>query len=155
MSYYLRPALITWTSADYELGVPLILSDASREPLQIDVERLEQRERMASGRMRSKFIADKHSFDLSWTYLPTRSVVGGRNVVADGYANATDLKRFYDAVKGEFIMKVYADTGLGPALSASGMYDQYKVFFDSFSSTIEKRGSDFDIHSVKVTLEES
>lgn len=155
MSFYLRPSLITWSSQDFENGVPLILSDASREPMRIDVERLEQRERMASGRMRSKFIADKHAFELSWTYLPTRSIVAGQNVVADGYASASDLKRFYDAVQGEFTMNVYADNGSGPTLNLDGMYDQYKVFFASFSTTVEKRGKDFDIHSVNVSLEES
>jgi hypothetical protein len=155
MSFYLRPSLITWSSQDFEGGVPLVLSDASREPMRIDVERLEQRERMASGRMRSKFIADKHTFELSWTYLPTRSVVSGQNAVADGYASASDLKRFYDAVQGEFTMKVYADNGSGPSLDVNGLYDQYKVFFSSFSATVEKRGQDFDIHSVNVSLEES
>lgn len=155
MSFYLRPSLITWTSQDFQNGVPLILSDASREPIAISSERIEQRERMASGRMRSKFIADKHKFDLSWTFLPTRSVVAGRNVVADGYASASDLKAFYDAVRGEFTMKIYADGGAGSAMDKQGIYGEYKVFFDSFSSTIEKRGTDFDIHSVDIALEEA
>jgi hypothetical protein len=123
--------------------------------MQIESERLEQRERMASGRMRSKYIADKHSFQLSWSFLPTRSVVGGKNVVADGYASATDLKNFYNAVTGEFNMKVYADDGLGGTLNPTGLYDEYSVFFASFSHTVEKRGKDFDIHSVDVSLEES
>jgi hypothetical protein len=76
-------------------------------------------------------------------------------VVADGYASASDLKRFYDAIQGEFTMKVYADNGSGPALSAPALYDEYSVFFASFSNVIEKRGADFDIHSVQIALEES
>ena len=155
MPFYPRSSLVTWTSASYNGGTPLILSDASRAPIQIDNERIEQRERMASGRMRSKYIADKHSFQLSWSYLPSRSVVGSNNVVADGYASASDLKNFYDAVTGEFNMKIYADNGSGGTLNLTGMYDQYQVFFESFSSTIIKRGKDFDIFTVDVSLDES
>ena len=155
MSYFARPALIVWSALEWNNGAELILSDASRGPLEISTERIEQRERMANGRMRSKHIADKHSFNMNWTYLPTRSVVDGKNVVADGYASASELKQFYDAVKGEFTMKLYADTGIGPAINGQGMYDSYKVFFSSFSTSVEKRGTAFDIHSVHVTLEES
>jgi hypothetical protein len=92
---------------------------------------------------------------MSWSFLPSRSVVAGKNVVADGYASATDLKRFYDAITGEFTMKLYMDHGLGSAIEAQGLFDEYKVFFSSFSSSVEKRGKDFDIHTVDISLEES
>jgi len=127
----------------------------SREPVEIGVDRIEQRERMASGRMRSKFIADKLTLGLSWTFLPSRSVVAGTNVVSDGYASATDLKRFYDAVKGEFNCKIYADTGTGGSIVVGSLYKDLQVFFSDFSTTIEKRGASFDIHSVSMSLEES
>lgn len=155
MSYFARPSLITWSSMDWNAGAAFTLSDASRSPLEIGTERLEQRERMANGRMRSKHIADKHTFSMSWSFLPSRSVVAGQNIVADGYASATDLKRFYDAVTGEFTMKLYMDNGLGTAINGQGIYDEYKVFFSSFSSSVEKRGKDFDIHTVDISLEES
>jgi hypothetical protein len=155
MSFYLRPSLITLTSDEFENGAPLILSDMSRQPVKLDVDRIETRERMASGRMRSKFVADKHTIDLDWEFLPSRTVVQGVNVVSDGYANASDLKRFYMAVKGEFSVKMYADNGSGPSIDVDGMYDEYFCFFGSFSSTIEKRGTNFDIHKVSMTLEEA
>jgi hypothetical protein len=50
---------------------------------------------------------------------------------------------------------MYADNGSGPALDVDGLYDEYFCFFSSFSSSIEKRGTYFDIHKVSIGLEES
>jgi hypothetical protein len=65
----------------YELGSDtndqqpsfLILSDHNRSQIGITNERIEQRQRMANGTMRSFFIADKLSVDTSWSMLPSRS----------------------------------------------------------------------------------
>jgi hypothetical protein len=51
----------------------IILSDDNREPLSFDVNRIEKRERMINGRMRSYHIADKISVSTSWKMLPSRS----------------------------------------------------------------------------------
>jgi hypothetical protein len=51
----------------------LILSDHNRSQIGITNERIEQRQRMANGTMRSFFIADKLSIDTSWSMLPSRS----------------------------------------------------------------------------------
>ena len=51
----------------------LILSDHNRSQIGITNERIEQRQRMANGTMRSFFIADKLTIDTSWTMLPSRS----------------------------------------------------------------------------------
>ena len=51
----------------------LILSDHNRSQIGITNERIEQRQRMANGTMRSFFIADKLSIDISWSMLPSRS----------------------------------------------------------------------------------
>jgi hypothetical protein len=50
----------------------LILSDHNRSPLEMSTERIEQRQRMANGTMRSYHIADKLSISTSWTMLPSR-----------------------------------------------------------------------------------
>jgi hypothetical protein len=51
----------------------LILSDDNRSPLEFQPLRLERRERMINGRMRSYHIADKLSISTSWAMLPSRS----------------------------------------------------------------------------------
>jgi hypothetical protein len=51
----------------------LILSDDNRDPIQIGKERIEKRERMVNGRMRSYHIADKVNISVSWSNLPSRS----------------------------------------------------------------------------------
>ena len=51
----------------------IVLSDDNRQPLQFQPFRLERRERMINGRMRSYHIADKLTISTSWTMLPSRS----------------------------------------------------------------------------------
>jgi hypothetical protein len=50
----------------------IILSDHNRSPINMANERIEQRQRMANGTMRSFFIADKLTIDISWSMLPSR-----------------------------------------------------------------------------------
>lgn len=57
--------------ADLE-GQFIILSDHNRSPIDISNERIEQRQRMANGTMRSFFIADKLKVSLSWDMIPSR-----------------------------------------------------------------------------------
>jgi hypothetical protein len=121
----------------------------------MDTERIENRERMVSGRMRSKHIADKYTFSTSWEMLPSRSRVGAVNLVADGYASANDLSDFYVATKGAFIVKIYADSGDGAVLTPGGVFGTYSVFFEDFSMELSRRGKDFDFYDVSITLEEA
>jgi hypothetical protein len=51
----------------------MILSDHNRSPIDMSNERIEQRQRMANGTMRSYFIADKLTVSTSWVNLPSRA----------------------------------------------------------------------------------
>jgi hypothetical protein len=155
MSFYYRPSLIKFNSDEWQNGADFILSDHGRDEVQVSYERIENRVRMANGRMRSKWIADKRTFGLSWEMLPSRSVVNGVNVVSDGYASAGDLKSFYTAVQGEFTATIYADTGYGSVLTPSGVYGSFGVYLSDFSVTIHKRGKNFDFMNVTMALEEA
>lgn len=53
----------------------IILSDDNRDPISFSVDRLETKERMINGRMRSYHIADKLKISTSWKMLPSRSFV--------------------------------------------------------------------------------
>ena len=57
----------------------IIISDHNRSPIDISNQRIEQRQRMANGTMRSYFIADKLTVSASWSMLPSR----GFEVVPD------------------------------------------------------------------------
>jgi hypothetical protein len=50
----------------------IILSDHNRAAMEISTERIEQRQRMANGTMRSYHIADKLSISTNWSMLPSR-----------------------------------------------------------------------------------
>lgn len=56
-----------------EEGKFIILSDDNRGQIDFKQERIEKRERMINGRMRSYHIADKLKIDVSWDMLPSRS----------------------------------------------------------------------------------
>jgi len=91
---YARPQAMLWADSpgtlvdgvyipnDYEVNAAnsgelgnqfLTLSDDNRGPIEFSVERIEKRERMINGRMRSYHIADKLSISASWDMLPSRS----------------------------------------------------------------------------------
>jgi len=111
---YSRPQAILWSEnsgtlidgvyvpTGYEVGAAypaaasasdidqfLVLSDDNRGPISFSVNRLEQRERMINGRMRSFHIADKLSINLSWNMLPSRSYALTPEFVADAIMNVS------------------------------------------------------------------
>ncbi len=61
----------------------IVISDHNRSALDFDIERIEQRERMINGRMRSFYIDDKISVSTSWDNLPSRSFKQKPNWVSD------------------------------------------------------------------------
>jgi hypothetical protein len=54
----------------------LILSDHNRSSIDISPKRIDQRQRMINGRMRSFHIADKINISISWDTLPSRRYAG-------------------------------------------------------------------------------
>lgn len=67
-----------------ENGSFLILSDDNRSPFQFSQERIEKRQRLANGVMRSYHIADKVKIQLSWSMLPSRSFSSSPDFAQDG-----------------------------------------------------------------------
>lgn len=84
----------------------LILSDHNRQPIDISNERIEQRQRMANGTMRSFFIADKTRISTSWNMLPSRSFnvnpEFGQTIATPNIVGAIDI----DPGEGEDIKTV-------------------------------------------------
>jgi len=157
----------------------LILSDDNRQPIDFKPTRIEKRERMINGRMRSYHIADKLTISTSWSMLPSRSfalapefnsstgkpLVKEKNSLeytSDGGAGGVELLDWYENHQGSFWVYLaydkYSnfgkdDTGYGHL----GQYNQLvEMFFSDFSYSVQKRGgSNHDFWNISVTLEEA
>ena len=149
----------------------LILSDDNRQPINFDVERIENRERMINGRMRSFHVADKLSISTSWDMLPSRSyglrpdfeletsldpaTSAGRSdmygsqyeYTTDGGAGGAEILDWYENHSGSFWVYLAYDkyTSFGnddSAYAHLGQYNQIvEMFFSDFSYSVEKRGA--------------
>lgn len=161
----------------------LILSDHNRSPINFTNNRIEKRERMINGRMRSYHIADKLNISMSWENLPSRAFAlpadfdangkseftGGSGFpnqqqtefTADGGAGGVELLDWYNNHQGSFWMFLAYDNyaNFNKTESAFGRLDQYneivEVFFSSFDYTVSKRGKGTDLWNVNLTLEEA
>jgi hypothetical protein len=71
----------------------IVLSDDNRSPLQFDMQRIEKRERMINGRMRSYHIADKLTLSTSWDMLPSRSFKTKPNFNSSAFPDANYGRR--------------------------------------------------------------
>lgn len=153
----------------------IILSDHNRGPIDISTNRIEHRERMINGRMRSHHIADKKSIDVSWTMLPSRAYIvrpgfdadgipltGAIPNTADGGAGAEEMLEWYESNTGSFWVFLAYDKyhNFGDDNDAYTHLAQYneiiEMYITSFDYTIQKRGgSNHDLWDVRVTLEEA
>jgi len=157
----------------------LILSDDGRTPLSFTPTRIEKRERMINGRMRSTHIADKLTLSTSWTMLPSRSHStnadfnsstgksphSGNNSLeytSDAGAGGVELLDWYENHQGSFWVYLSYDkySNFDKYDNPYGHLQQYsqlmEMFFADFSYSVEKRGgSNHDLWNISVTLEEA
>jgi hypothetical protein len=150
----------------------LLITDDNRQPLQFKNERIEKRERMINGRMRSYHIADKLTLSTSWNLIPSRShddvptfnTVSGlspnKPYTTDGGAGGADMLEWYESHKGSFWVFLAYDKkgifkGTSDPYSHLQQYNQLvEMFISDFSYSVEKRGNKFDYWNVSITLEE-
>ena len=157
----------------------IILSDDNRAPLSFAPIRIEKRERMVNGRMRSTHIADKLTLSTSWTMLPSRShyvnpdfnsstgksPYSGNNSLeytSDAGAGGVEILDWYENHKGSFWVYLSYDkySNFGKDDNAYGHLVEYsqiiEMFFADFSYSVEKRGgTNHDLWNISVTLEEA
>lgn len=115
------------------------VSEHNRSDVEVDVERIETRTRVASGRMRKQYVADKRSFSISWTDLPETAA----NTV-DGAWGAQEIINFFNSMSGEFTL------GL---VQSDNTVANYTVVFTDFSANPTKRWGIY-YYDVELTLEE-
>ena len=141
-------------------GTYIYMTDDGRDPVDVGIERIENRQRMVNGRMRTNHIADKKTFSTSWTDLPSRAKDANGNYISEFVKNTTstpfaagqDIKSWYESHTGSFwALFVYDKSS---SVAATVQTELYNVFFDSFNYSITKRGQYFDLWNVNVSLVE-
>jgi hypothetical protein len=155
----------------------LILSDHNRSELSFAPNRIEQKQRMINGNMRSYHIADKNTISWNWTNLPSRAFSDVANFdsagssalentsdsyTVDGGAGAVELLDWYETHKGSFWMFLAYDkyNNFGKTSEAMDHLVEYnqiiEVYFTNFTYDVVKRGrTNHDFWNVSVTLEEA
>lgn len=116
------------------------LTDHNRQPVSVDPQRIETRQRMANGTMRRYFVADKRTFSVTWNDLPTLDAQ-----TVDGFFGAASIENLYNTQTGAVTL------GISPA---SGAEVNYTCMITSFNKTISKRYSDRELWTVSMTFEE-
>lgn len=170
---------------DSALDQFLILSDDNRGEINVDSNRIEKRERMINGRMRSYHVADKLNLSVSWNMLPSRAYAlppefnasdgsstyngafgkpTGADIqyTSDGGAGGVEMLDWYENHKGSFWVYLAYDkyTNFEKYESPYGHLAQYnqiiEMFFSSFQYNVVKRGnSNYDFWNISLTLEEA
>jgi hypothetical protein len=106
----------------------MIISDHNRSAIDITNERIEQRQRMANGTMRSFFIADKLSISTSWSMLPSRSF---KDYPGFNNENTSEAENVDTSGKPQLMAQPYAGGPEVPAVpSGSKLYPQEQYTAD-------------------------
>jgi hypothetical protein len=164
------------------LGKFIVLSDHNRKDIQFKPERIEKRQRMINGRMRSYHVADKLTISTSWDMLPSRAfsvnpqfnvatgtptasvgltqLTTDKQYTVDGGAGGNELLDWYQNHTGSFYVFLAYDRKSN--FAESGQYghlaeynEVIEMFISSFDYTMVKRsGSNHDFWNISVTLEE-
>lgn len=191
---YARPQAMLWSDnagsivdgvripAGLEKEDFIICSDHNRGEMSITQQRIESRQRMVNGTMRSYHIADKIAISVSWDMLPSRSysrqvifdsvgepiLSGATEYTADGGAGGVELLDWYENHSGPFYVYLGYDKYNSPSQMVAnqvtdtsfgylGIYNDVRLmYFAGFDYAVQKRGgTNHDMWSVSVSLEEA
>lgn len=151
----------------------IIVSDHNRSDISFNNQRIETRQRMVNGNMRSYWIADKLAISTSWSRLPSRPFDGNVtfdengnittpnyiSYTVDGAAGGVDMLNWYENHPGSFYLFLsydkYSFNGV-QNYNRNKTYSQIlRVYFSSFDYDVEKRsGANFDFWNINASLEE-
>ena len=184
---YIRPQAVIWMDATVDIsnidisGTEydnfLILSDHNRSELNFNTQRIESRQRMINGTMRSYHTADKLQISWDWNMLPSRSFdkdpeFNAQGIISasgsipidytvDGGAGGREILDWYNNHPGAFYMMLSYDTYNN--ITGQNQYDQLSkynqvipVYFASFQYNVVNRGAtNHDLWNISVSLEEA
>jgi hypothetical protein len=139
----------------------IILTDGNRSEISMSNQRIEQRQRMVNGNMRSYWMADKLNLSTSWSRIPSRAYSGYVTFdpengqidndpstysmyTVDGGAGGVDILSWYEDHVGPFYVFLGYDKfridGSENYNRLSGYNQVLKMYVSSFDYDIEKRG---------------
>lgn len=132
------------------------VSDHGRGPISVSVERIESKQRMASGTLRRYVVAKKRTWSLDWENLPsrrnpTRAGVEGMGPADGGWAGE-DIENFHNTTDGAFKMRIRGGDDDGKAINDASI-EEVTVMITDFSKDVNKRGV-VDFWNLSITLEE-
>jgi hypothetical protein len=116
------------------------ITDHNRKELNVGFTRIETRTRMVDGRMRKYWIADKHTFDITWNDTP---FIGSKTV--DGFWSIKELESFYYSNPGSFAITITDGTNTPIT---------YTVVVTDISKVVRKRFPTHDRGDFTLKLEE-
>lgn len=168
---YARPSLIIFTETkpvlqetgpnvgQWDLGTNyLYISDNNRSDLAISLERIEHRQRMINGTMRSYHIADKKTYSTSWKKLPSRKdyvTEYNKDNVNDKFGGGQQMLDWYNNHTGSFwVLFVYDYKSTTAKESIKNNVEVVNVFFENFSYNVITRGIDTDLWDISLSLVE-
>jgi len=150
----------------------LILSDHNRSGIDISPNRIETRERMVNGRMRSYHIDDKKMIKVSWQNLPSRSYLTSpefaiadtfdgetqtafigksslyntiEEYTVDGGAGGADIKEWYDQHVGSFYVLLAYDNSASLQNTSGANASKYAKL-GQYTEALEMFISDFSFN---------
>lgn len=158
----------------------LVLSDHNRSAINFGNQRIEQRQRMVNGRMRSFYVADKLTMNVSWSNLPSRGfaykakfnefgnatspVDTQDRFTVDGGAGGVEMLEWYENHSGPFWVYLAYDKNANfkDPINPDSQYERLaeynqiiQMYITDFSYTVTKRGtSTHDFWDITVALEE-
>jgi hypothetical protein len=162
----------------------IILTDGNRGEISMSQQRIESRQRMINGNMRSYWTADKLALSTSWSRIPSRAYSGDVNFdpdngqitdatgtytmyTTDGGAGGVDILNWYENHPGPFYVFLSYDkfrvNGIENFDRLLNYNQVVKMYFSSFDYSIEKRGGSwssggtatgFDFWNITMSLEE-
>ena len=142
----------------------LFLTDDNRSELSVSTERIEYRKRMVNGRMRSYHVADKRSFSLNWTDLPSSASFisenqnsptlawGAGKQILDWYENHSDS--FYVMFVYDSNNFVTETVGNSTKVPTRFKVETYNVFFDDLTYNVKTRNQYYDRWDLSLALVE-
>lgn len=115
----------------------IILSDDNRAPLQFNSVRIEKKERMINGRMRSYHVADKIDLSTSWNRLPSRSFSASPDFDESGNPSLRESGNRAKGTDGSFeilpnvtnFSEQYTTDGGAGGVDVLNWYNSYKGSF--------------------------
>lgn len=148
-------AIVT-NKSKWDLGSDyLYVSDNNRSELSVSFERIEYKQRMINGTMRSYHVADKKNFSTSWEKLPSRKTQVTEYSASSSFAGGQEMLKWYEDHTGDFWMLLVYD--VDSTVSTGDIkknVEKVNVFFENFSYNIIERGFDLDLWNIDLSLVE-